>query len=72
MRPGVTRSPSITNSPIWASQATPSENDRVAARWGSSALPRISAATYTEAKPEPCRLALPAYASTVNDSTASG
>ena len=51
---GVSSSPSITNSPICASQATPSENERVAARCGSSALPRISAATYTAAKPDPC------------------
>ena len=72
IRLGETSSPSITNSPIWASQATPSENDRVACRCGSSALPRISAETYTAAKPEPCRAAMPAYARTVNDSTASG
>ena len=45
IRLGETSRPSITNSPIWASQATPSEKDRVACRWGSSALPRISAET---------------------------
>ena len=44
MRPGETSSPSITNSPICASHATPSEKDRVAARCGSSLLPSTSAA----------------------------
>ena len=60
MRLGETSRPSITNSPICASQATPSENDRVAWRCGSSALPRISAATYTAANPDPCSSAVPA------------
>ena len=36
IRPGESSSPSITNSPIWASQATPSAKERVAARCGSS------------------------------------
>ena len=45
MRDGERSSPSITNSPIWASHATPSEKERVATRCGSSLLPRISAAT---------------------------
>jgi len=45
MRDGVTSSPSITNSPIWASQPMPSANDRVALRCGSSELPSTSAAT---------------------------
>ena len=45
MRAGESSSPSITKSPIWASHATPSENERVATRCGSSLLPRISAAT---------------------------
>ena len=44
----------MTNSPICASQATPSANERVATRCGSSLLPRTSAATYTAAKPEAC------------------
>ena len=72
IRPGDTSSPSITNSPIWASQASPSENDRVAARCGRSPLPSTSAATYTAAKPEPCSTAVPAYAITASDMTASG
>ena len=54
IRPGESSSPSITNSPIWASQARPSAKDRVAARCGSSALPSTSAATYTAAKPDAC------------------
>ena len=45
MRAGESSSPSITNSPIWASHATPSAKERVATRCGSSLLPRISAAT---------------------------
>ena len=45
MRPGESSSPSITKSPIWASHATPSANDLVATRWGSSLLPRMRAAT---------------------------
>ena len=45
IRLGVSSSPSITNSPICASQATPSANDRVAIRCGRSELPRTSAAT---------------------------
>ena len=45
IRPGESSSPSITNRPICASQATPSANDRVATRWGSSLLPSTSAAT---------------------------
>ena len=53
-RPGESSSPSITNSPIWASQATPSAKDRVAPRCGRSELPSTSAATYTAAKPEAC------------------
>ena len=44
----------MTNSPICASHATPSANERVAARCGSSLLPSTSAATYTAAKPEAC------------------
>ena len=52
IRPGESSRPSITNSPIWASDARPSANDLVATRCGSSWLPRISAATYTAAKPE--------------------
>ncbi len=43
MRPGDTSSPSITNRPIWASQATPSLKERVAARCGSSLLPSTRA-----------------------------
>ncbi len=35
----------MTNSPIWASQASPSENDRVTDRWGRSVLPSTNAAT---------------------------
>ena len=42
---GESSRPSMTNSPIWASQATPSAKDRVAARCGSSLLPRTRAAT---------------------------
>ena len=57
IRPGESSRPSMTNSPIWASQATPSAKDRVAPRWGSSEFPSTSAATYTAAKPEPCRAA---------------
>ena len=53
IRPGDSSSPSMTNSPIWASQAMPSPKDRVAARWGSSELPSTSAATYTAANPLP-------------------
>ena len=45
IRPGEKSSPSITNSPIWASHAIPSANDRVAPRCGNSLLPRIRAAT---------------------------
>ncbi len=45
IRPGESSRPSITNRPIWASQAMPSANDREAARCGSSLLPRMSAAT---------------------------
>ena len=52
----------MTNSPIWASHATPSANDRVAARCGSSLLPSTSAATYTAANPDPCTAAAPPYA----------
>ena len=72
IRPGESSSPSITNSPIWASQATPSANDRVAARCGSSALPSTSAATYTAANPEACTAGAAAYAMTARQRTASG
>ena len=48
-RPGLSSSPSITNRPIWDSQPSPSANDRVAARCGSSLFPRISAEVYTAA-----------------------
>ena len=72
IRPGESSRPSITNSPIWASQATPSENDFVAARCGSSALPSTSAATYTAAKPEACSAAPAAYAITVRHRIAIG
>ena len=41
---GMTSSPSSMNNPIWASQPSPSAKDRVAARCGSPALARISAA----------------------------
>ena len=54
IRPGESSRPSITNSPIWASHATPSANDRVAPRCGSSELPSTSAATYTAANAEAC------------------
>ena len=62
----------MTKSPIWASQATPSAKDRVAARCGSSLLPRIRAATYTAAKPEPCTAAAVPYARKVRIRTVSG
>ena len=39
---GVASSPSITNRPIWASQAIPSAKPRVAGRCGSRALPSTS------------------------------
>ena len=45
IRPGDSSRPSITNSPIWASQATPSAKERVAARCGRSLFPSTSAAT---------------------------
>ena len=45
IRSGESSRPSITKSPIWASQAIPSAKDLVATRWGSSLLPRMSAAT---------------------------
>ncbi len=44
-RSGESSSPSITNRPICAIHAMPSENDRVAARCGRSELPSTSAAT---------------------------
>ena len=72
IRPGDSSRPSITNSPIWASQATPSVNERVAARWGRSWLPSTSAATYTAAKPEACTAAAPPYARKQSVRTASG
>ena len=72
IRPGESSSPSITKSPIWASQPRPSANDRVAARCGSSVLPSTSAATYTAAKPEAWTAAAPPYASDARQSTASG
>ena len=39
IRLGVSSRPSITNSPICASHATPSANERVAVRWGSYIIP---------------------------------
>ena len=60
MRAGESSSPSMTNRPIWESQPSPSMKDRVAPRWGSSELPRMSAATYTAAKPEVCSAEAPA------------
>ena len=45
IRPGDASIPSITNSPICASQAIPSTNDRVAIRCGSSARPRTNEVT---------------------------
>ncbi|MGY2700827.1 hypothetical protein ACVW2K_000411 [Nocardioides sp. HB32] len=72
IRPGESSRPSITKSPIWASQATPSANDLVAVRCGSSVLPSTSAATYTAAKPDPCTNAAAPYARKARVSTASG
>ncbi len=43
-RLGEASSPSMTNSPIWASQATPSAKPRVAGPCGSRTLPSTSAA----------------------------
>ena len=42
-RSGTASRPSITNSPIWAIQPTPSTKERVAPRCGSWALPSINA-----------------------------
>ena len=42
---GEASSPSMMNSPIWASHAKPSAKDRVDERWGRSELPRINAVT---------------------------
>ena len=64
--------PSITNSPIWAIQPMPSTKLRVAARWGSRALPSISAHAYTAAKPLACTTAVALYANTAQTSVASG
>src|SRR3954451_9352110 len=69
---GVTSSPSITNKPIWAIHATPSEKDLVAARCGRSLLPSTSAAVYTAADPDACSAAMPAYARIASASTESG
>ncbi len=44
-RDGVTSSPSSTNNPIWANQASPSAKPRVAGPCGSPELPRTTAAT---------------------------
>ncbi len=72
MRSGESSSPSITNSPICASQATPSANDRVAPRCGSSELPSTSAATYTAANPDACTNAAAPYARRASVITAIG
>ena len=44
-RAGEASSPSMTNSPIWASKPIPSANPRVAGPCGSRALPRTTADT---------------------------
>ena len=41
----------MTKRPIWAIQPMPSTKERVAARCGNWAFPRISAHTYTAANP---------------------
>ena len=50
-RAGEASSPSITNRPIWASQATPSAKPRMAGPCGSRVLPSTSAETYTARRP---------------------
>ncbi len=72
IRAGDSSSPSITNSPICDSQATPSAKDRVAPRCGSSEFPSTSAATYTAANPDAWMNAAPPYASRASVSTAMG
>ena len=72
IRSGESSRPSITKRPIWASHATPSAKERVAARCGSSMLPSTSAATYTAAKPDAWIDVATPYPRNASVSTASG
>ena len=72
-RLGETSRPSITNSPIWASQATPSENDRVAAAVRQLGVAEDQRGDVHRGEAgRRAAAAVPAYASTVKESTASG
>ena len=68
-RVGSASSPSRTNSPIWAIQPSALAKLWNATRLGSPMLPSTSAARYVARKPETCRAAPTAYASTVSATT---
>nr|CRL68449.1 hypothetical protein CPGR_00037 [Mycolicibacter nonchromogenicus] len=69
---GVTNRPSKTNSPIWASQPSPSANERVAARCGKPELASTTPARYAAMNPLACTQAAAANATIANANVAKG